>query len=156
QLKPGKAEFWPDSDVTLVGDIYDEDDPGRCLRYGSDLVPFKPRADVLVVGNAHAPRGTPVTSLPVRVGVGELSKTIDVVGNPTGKTGLLGTMTPPERSVRMPLGYENAYGGPGDRKNPAGKGREGEPPNLENPRRKIIGPTDSADPVGFGPIPPGW
>src|SRR5262245_53877319 len=75
RLTPGKVEFWPETDITLVGDIYDADDPSRCLRYGSDLAPFKPRADVLLVGNAHAPHGTPVTNLRVRIGLGKLSKT---------------------------------------------------------------------------------
>src|SRR5262249_29914196 len=66
RLLPGGAEFWPEGDFALCRDIHVDDDPTKSLRYGSDFAPFKPRADVLLVGKAHAPRGTPVSSLPVR------------------------------------------------------------------------------------------
>src|SRR4051812_9842683 len=47
----------------------------------SDLVPFKRRADILVIGHAYAPDGLPVRSLVARVTVGSMSKTLIVPGD---------------------------------------------------------------------------
>ena len=38
--------------------LYDENEGGG-VRYESDLVPYKPRADVVLSGKAHAPEGRP-------------------------------------------------------------------------------------------------
>jgi hypothetical protein len=38
-----------------------EGDETTSVRYESDLVPFKPRADLLCVGRAYVPGGQPVT-----------------------------------------------------------------------------------------------
>jgi uncharacterized protein YjbI with pentapeptide repeats len=157
RLRPGKPATTEGAEAeVLVGDQYWEDDNQKSLRYSSDFAPQKPRADLLVVGKAHAPSGTPVTSLLVRFGVGTFSKTIEVIGNRTWTSRLFGKMSPPAPFVSMPLTYESAFGGLGDKKNPVGKGRQGDPPNLENPKRHLIGPTDSPDPAGFGPLVSTW
>src|SRR4051812_34385059 len=50
----------PDRDAALLadpdpalGDVHYDDDPAASLRYASDFAPFKPRADVLLVGHAY-------------------------------------------------------------------------------------------------------
>ena len=50
------------------------------IRYESDLVPFKPRTDLLCVGSAHAPGGQPVTTLAARFGLADRPKEIRVLG----------------------------------------------------------------------------
>ncbi|MEO8903120.1 MAG: DUF2169 domain-containing protein [Polyangiaceae bacterium] len=42
-----------------------EPDPLSLLRFESDLVAFKPRADIVLVGSAYAPRGQPTKSFDV-------------------------------------------------------------------------------------------
>ena len=46
----------------------------------SDLVPFKPRADVLLVGHAFAPKGEGVRSLVARLVTAGVDKAIEVFG----------------------------------------------------------------------------
>jgi hypothetical protein len=43
-----------------VTDVHHEDDIERSVRYESDLAPFKPLCDIVVVGDAHPPTGAPV------------------------------------------------------------------------------------------------
>src|SRR4051812_4648600 len=54
------------------------DDAARSVYSPSDLVPFKPRAEVMLVGAVPAPRGKPVGSVIARLIVGELDKSIEV------------------------------------------------------------------------------
>src|SRR5262245_43921206 len=59
-------------------DSHWDDDPNRSLSSPSDLVPFKARADVLLVGHAFAPGKRAVRSLVARMIVGEVDKSIEV------------------------------------------------------------------------------
>src|SRR5262245_43167328 len=54
------------------------DDDSRSVYAPSDLAPFKPRADVLLVGHAFAPGQVPTRSLSTRLLVGKVNKTIEV------------------------------------------------------------------------------
>jgi uncharacterized protein YjbI with pentapeptide repeats len=158
RLAPGQMEFVSEDDFTVTGDLYREEDPAKSLHYASDLALFKPRADVLLVGAARAPGGFPVHSLAVRLRVGDLCKTIEVIGNRKWEKRFFGARTStPEPFVTMPLGYENAFGGAGYRYNPVGKGKGGaDLPNLEDPRHRIGGPWDTPEPAGFGPLAADW
>lgn len=119
-----------------------------------DLAPIKPRADVVVIGHAHAPPGEAVGRLRVRVAVGDVHKAIDVHGDRRWSAD--GRLSAPEPFTSMPLGWERAAGGPG-RWNPVGV-----PPGAElAPNLLPVGfePRSRAQeipPVGLGPIAPDW
>ncbi len=117
--------------------------PGQAL----DMAMPKGRAEFLVGGNAHAPSGKPVAKMQVTATVGEHAKTLAVHGDRQWYYGLLGAfhITEPEPFTKMPLGYDNAFGGRGCDRNPIGKGyygkrfaallgrNRGDMPNLEYP-----------------------
>ncbi|MEO7327992.1 MAG: DUF2169 domain-containing protein, partial [Minicystis sp.] len=77
-LAPIESQLADTQDPPCEKDEYRRDDPGGSLRLASDLVPFKRRAEVLLVGHAHAPRREPVRSLRVRLLVGEVDKALEV------------------------------------------------------------------------------
>lgn len=155
RLQPGKPASADDMKAQpMMGDVHFDDDEQKSLKYASDFAPKKPRADVLLVGSAHAPRGVAVPSLTARYRVGGLSKRIEVIGHRTKENRFLGKVSAPAPFVAMPIVYENAFGGPEDKKNPVGKGRHGDPANLESPKQP--GAAASADPVGFGPLAATW
>src|SRR5580698_2170648 len=93
------------------------DDPARSLHAPCDLVPFKPRADVVLVGHAFAPRKEPARSVVARLVVGEVSKAVEVWCDRVWMQD--GTLREGPRFVKMPLRYERAAGGP-DTGNPVG------------------------------------
>lgn len=159
--------------LPLCGDEHEGPDGDPALvRYESDLVPFKPRADLLCVGSTHAPGGQPVTALAVRFGLLDQPKEIRVVGErrlrmlgPTPEIG------PPTPFTTMALSYSRAFGGsdPADGMslcptNPHGRGfarkagaQVGRPmPNLEDPRRPLANLAEPALPAGFGPLGRTW
>jgi len=63
--QPGqfRAEVMDDAPVPLcTGDTYYGEEGSSSVCEESDLAPFKPRCDVIVVGRAHAPQGQPATT----------------------------------------------------------------------------------------------
>jgi hypothetical protein len=126
------------------------------LRAPADLVPFKRRADVLLVGHAYAPRGEPTTDLVARMTLGDLTKSIGITGDRRWTRTSAGLRPgAPVPFTRMPLRYERALRSP---YNPVGLDPatlpiEGAPalPNLEATSVLEEGGT-----VGFGPIAPSW
>src|SRR5258706_9939510 len=68
-----------------VADDSKGDPTGNAAPYESDLVPFKPRADVLCVGSAYPNRGKPGPNCLVAFGVGQWLKQIVVVGDRSWK-----------------------------------------------------------------------
>jgi hypothetical protein len=150
-------------------------DPLASVRFESDLVPYKPRADVVLVGKAHAPAGQPVTQIDVALRVGGFSGVIRVFGDRrwayVRETGTL-VATTPLPFATMDLTYERAFGG-FDRaasahcaENPVGRGffgrdpgasADGRPlPNLEDPANLILSWRSQPRPVGFGFYGRGW
>ena len=151
----------------------EEGDPAL-VRYESDLVPFKPRADLLCVGRAYAPGGQPVTSLGVRFGLVDRPKEIRVLGDRrlrmVGPTPEIG---PPAPFTVMDLSYCRAFGGtdledPDGMRvcptNPLGRGfarkaaaqRNRPMPNFEDPRHPLRDLSAPVAPAGFGPIGRTW
>jgi len=66
----------------LTAETYRDDDEeraGECL-YPGDFADWKPRADVMLRGTCHTPRGEPLVECPVRFEVGRWSKILRVVG----------------------------------------------------------------------------
>ena len=68
--------------LLISDEPFDKDDPSL-VRLESDLVAFKPRADVIVVGHVHVPGKRPVSQLDARLRVGNISKTVRVFGDRT-------------------------------------------------------------------------
>jgi len=151
----------------VSGDIYYDDDDGRSLYYPSDFVPFKPRADVVVVGKCHAPKGTRVPAREVTIEVGSKTKTINVFGNRYWKKFHLGiSASEPEPFTEIDLCYENSFGGHGYKKNPVGKGigkietEDGQKlrllPNILRPDQQLISKSSRPEPVGFWALHHNW
>ena len=159
-LRPGECVLAPEQDPPLDADSHWNDDPNRSVRAPDELVPVKPRADVLLVGQAFAPGNTPVRSLIARLVVGELDKGIEVftdrVVSPSGGLQEGGPF------IRQPLTYERAAGGPGTW-NPVGIRAESRDaygrrplPNLVPVGTKASDMSTPVEPIGFGPIAPSW
>lgn len=131
-------------------DQHADDDPTRSLVSASDMVPYRPRADVWLSGHAHAPRGRAVTVSMVRLGLYRsqtalLDKSVHVMGD---RSSASATPTP---FTKMPLVWERAYGGIGFDDNPVGVGADERAlvPNL-------LHPDDPERAAGFAPISRYW
>jgi hypothetical protein len=144
-----------------------------------DFAPRKHRCDVLVTGNAHAPRGRPVTRLEVDLQAGDLRKRFAVLGDRYWLRTIGGaTASTPASFVTMPVSYDRAFGGFDDRhedpsqhaalmRNPVGRGfhkhlkadwLDGAPlPNTEELHRHVSDPTSTSYlPMALGPIGRNW
>ncbi len=100
----------PESDAAIA-EAQDAIEPG-------DLVPFKPKTDVILRGHAYAPEGRAVEALVARFSVGDFTKAIGVIGDRVWREGSDGLEpSPPEAFTKMPLVFERAAGG---RDNPVG------------------------------------
>ncbi|WP_437661592.1 DUF2169 family type VI secretion system accessory protein [Sorangium sp. So ce1182] len=162
--------------IQLTDDYWGE--PGHSsLKRPSDLHLCKPTTDVLLTGEAWAPRGHQASQVDVALSIGSVRKTIRVFGDREWK-GMLGEhISSPIPFRRMPLVYERAFGGvlevdPDTKetvlepRNPVGVGfarsRRGggitahRLPNLEDPAYLIQRPTDRAPPAGFGAVAASW
>jgi hypothetical protein len=129
--------FRAEPQPVLLEEVHHNDRPNQSIRFSVDRVPYLRRADVLFTGHAHAPPGTLVQRLPVRLALAGgarwlLDKTLLV----QEKRGF----------QKMPLVYERAFGGLGHPENPLGIADE---PNIVDPRSdKIV--------AGFAPIGTAW
>ena len=80
--------------------------------YESEFAPYKPRCDVLLNGSAYAPGGKPAERVAVRMRLGSLDKSFEVVGERIWDKVLLGVAASyPVPFARMPISYDRAYGG---------------------------------------------
>jgi hypothetical protein len=159
-LGPTTSRLSDRQDLVHEDDLYEDADPSRSLRSPSDLAPFKPRADVIVVGHAFTPRSEPARSVVARVQIGELDKSIELVADRWLKAD--GSIEDGEAFTKMPLRYERAAGGP-ETWNPVGvradaRDKQGRIalPNLQPPGIVVNGPGDFIDPIGFGPFAESW
>jgi hypothetical protein len=155
----------------FAGDVPAGDDQTGPVRYESDIVPFKPKADVVLIGKAYFPHGKPPAQpLDVTLRVGSLEKTIRVFGDRTWwfptRLALIPEISQPEPFQTMELTYERAFGGMDGpaalycAENFVGRGFIGKKsrdsvhkkllPNLEDPGHLIRSWDDCPKPVGFG------
>ncbi len=146
-----------------VKDLPQERGPDGTLRYASDFAFDKPRAEVLLMGDCHAPEGEAVTQLVAKLRVGDVGRSFAVFGDRFWKWGMLGRApTDPAPFTSMPLRWSRAFGGPGSEDKPVGlgigKGRSGAVflPNLEDPEALIRSPWNKPKPAGAFPIPADW
>jgi hypothetical protein len=145
------------------------------LAMASDLSLMKPSTDVLVLGNARAPRGHAVRTMDVGVSVGPVRQVARIVGDRVWESdGISYRATTPEPFETMPLIWERAFGGRDatdkgpreDSRNPAGAGfraSDGQTPvegaalpNIENPRDPVSSWKHHPAPVCFAPIAANW
>lgn len=160
-LCPIESPLAPDQDPLNETDDHWNDDAHRSLNAASDLVPFKRRADVLLVGYAYAPRGKPASSFIARLIVGDIDKSIEVHADRVWSQS--GQLREGPAFTKMPLHYERAGGGPGT-SNPVGVSPDARPdiygqvpiPNLQPVGLPPLRRGEVIAPVGFGPIAPTW
>ncbi|MGK4005694.1 DUF2169 domain-containing protein [Sorangium sp. So ce1036] len=124
----------------LRAEVHHGRNPARSIRFSADLAPYLGRADVLFTGDAHAPRGAQVQSLPVRLAVYGAS------GCALDKRLLVRDVRP---FRRMPIVYERAAAGVNGWENPFGVAAKDGQANLVDLR-------DPTRPAGFGPIARAW
>lgn len=160
-LYPTQARLSQDQDDPNEDDNHWNDDPARSLYSPNDLVPFKVRADVVLVGHAFAPRGEQVRSIPTRLVVSSIDKAVEAHGERA--FAIDGSFREGARVSKVPLRYERAAGGP-DTYNPVGV-RPDAPfdahgltplPNLQPPGLHIQSRNDVIPSIGYGPIAPSW
>jgi uncharacterized protein YjbI with pentapeptide repeats len=159
KMSPTTCEFLPMDEITVTGDVYADDDPAKILHYASDFAPFKPRADVLLLANAHVPGGQPARVLDVGFRVGGLSKALRVHGKRKWVAGVLSWKGSVEGEPfeSLPLTYEFAHGGKKSTLNPLGTGLDGEEmARIEDPQKPITKPRTDLLPAGFMPLPAAW
>ncbi|HEX5421443.1 MAG TPA: DUF2169 domain-containing protein, partial [Gammaproteobacteria bacterium] len=162
ELSAGGQAIAADEQPYPTGDEYYPDDEAMQAgpRYASDFAYFKPRADLLLVGTCHAPNGKPVARCPAVFQVGDRRAVLAVSGDRTWQR------PEPEPFTRMPLRYENSFGGRGYDANPVGKGidprtgpdgRKLTPlPNVEHLGALLRSPDQRPAPAGFAPLNQTW
>ena len=120
-----------------------------------DLVPFKPRADVLLAGHAYAPRGAPTDGFIARARVGPVRKALSISGDRAwvpSFDGLRPSVAVPFR--RMPLRYERAVRAG---ENLGGVDVLGQGAELGRTLPNIAAIVDQGgETPGFGPLPLPW
>ena len=177
--KPGQeVELSPQQADLVMADEFTGEPGLSAPKYESDFAPAKPRCDVLFNGSAYAPGGEPVKRIKVGLRVGSMEKTFTVVGDRKWRKWLTFIWaTKPEPFVKMPISYDNAFGGsdlsdPNPKKqifyklNPAGRGfyptlkkqiiNRKPLPNTERIGTKVRWPRSKHPPMAFGPIGRGW
>jgi hypothetical protein len=118
----GRAERCEaDRPLRLIDEYYDDGDPEwATVRHESEMAPYKPATDVVVIGKAYAPGGAPTEQMTVGVRVGAAQKLLLVTGDrrchyrPDGEP----AFGDPEPFTEMEIRYERAYGGQDERSIP--------------------------------------
>ncbi|MBK9262712.1 MAG: DUF2169 domain-containing protein [Polyangiaceae bacterium] len=159
-LVPGTAVVAAEPDGINDHDNHWDDDPQKSVYAPSDLVPYKPNPEVLLVGNAFAPRGEPVRSLFARLVVGQMDKSVEVFGQRTIAPD--GSLVEGPRWAQMSLRYERAAGGEGSW-NPVGVDPSATDPygrrtlpNLQPPAFPDVDRGAPVPAIGFGPMAARW
>ena len=175
-IHPGKEAEAASEQIPLAfGDEFYDEKNGGSIKFESDVAPFKPRADIILVGKAYAPHGEPVHVLDVSLRVGQVKKTIRVIGDRRWKCSTI--LFPEHFSIPQPftvmdIVYERAFGGidmEGGgycKENLAGRGFFAKKskktldgallPNLEDPANPIKSWKDHPRPAGFGFCSKAW
>jgi hypothetical protein len=157
------------SDIRMGDELYNPDRLDGSARYPSDLGVSKVGTDVVVVGEAIAPR--PVDHVDVAIAVGARTVPLRVHGPRVFYRGIGGIrVSPASPFERMPIVYELAYGGASndytvvEHRNPAGVGVarhasdlvDQPAPQVEHPARPHAVPSDDHEPAGCGSIMMYW
>ncbi len=159
QLQPGVSPLAELQEAPADDEGHWDGDEARSLRVPCDLVPFKARAEVMLVGHAFAPGGQPARRLVARLAAGAVDKAIEVWCDRIFWQD--GQLLEGQPFTRMPLRHERAAGGPD---NPVGMRFDAPPdahgavpvPNLQPPGLRVSRRGDTFAPVAFGPVAAGW
>ncbi len=167
----------PVQDPLVFADVHTGKPGASSLLYESDANWGRQAADVALLAYAYPARpGDSESDVGIRVGA--LAKTARVVGERSWSRKLAGArLSPPRPFERIPLIYENAFGGmdhsaeqPADfdseARNPVGCGvwarksrnpiESVRPPNVEDPENLISRLSDRPAPVGFTFVAKTW
>jgi hypothetical protein len=148
-LAPGIATIAPLQEAIGV----ERSDGG--VAAAADLVPFKPHAEVLLVGHASAPGGAPIDALIARARVGPFRKSLSITGDRAwvpSFDGLRPSVAVPFR--HMPLRYERAVR---TGENLGGVDIISQGAELGRALANIAAIADQGgETPGFGPLPLGW
>ncbi len=158
-LPGGIATMVPNGEALRIdGDRHIADDIEKSLEYTSDFAIYKPKTDLLFKGQCHTPNGEAQTACKVSFGLDGDLQNLMVIGDRQWQSDLLPgkSMTAPQPFSRMPLCYENSFGGDGFDANPVGKGHNNNLPNIEHPDFIITSPGDRPQPEGFAPLHSLW
>ena len=123
----------------------------------------KPRGELLVAGKAFAPDNHPLEKMTVSVSLGEVKKSLKVIGDRDWNGSFFSLASQPKPFTAMPLIYQQAYGGPECEPNPSGKGvieaqyRHPDTglydlPNLYHQNESTTADSNERQVAGFGPL----
>jgi len=107
-----------DRPLRMTDQYYDDGDPEwSTVQHESELAPYKPSTDVVVIGRATAPGGAPTQRMTVSVQVGERKKSLVVTGDRqcVFRGNELPAFTEPKPFTQMEIRYDRAYGGKDER-----------------------------------------
>jgi len=161
-----------DSQPVAEEDVYAGEKGTSSVVLEADLVPTKPRVDVIVVGAIELATAVPQIDCTLEVGK-RIRKTVRVFGDRLYMPHPLTDLAPnkPRPFARMPIVWERSFGGMDpdhpktvESRNTFGVGMrhdaralEAKPvANFEDPRWSIGSWRDRPAPVGFGPIARWW
>jgi hypothetical protein len=177
--RPGHAPRLADEQAAIVdADLFTGEPARSATLMECDYALEKPLCDVLLNGSAYGPGERPVERIAVGLQVGGWRKSFAVWGNRVWRGAAVGYVpSDPEPFVRMPISYDNAFGGTDERMhdpaehrsylpNPVGRGwhhhihRElvidAPVSNTEEIRDPVRDPGGRYQPMAFGPIGRGW
>ena len=164
------------AELVRVDKYYGEDNKSS-VRYESDTAILKVATDIVLNGHAYVPDAKPGQMVDVGLQVNDINVSYRVFGERHWqKNGLNWDISQPQLFDRMPLIYENAFGGVDvstlddevvqySEFNPLGKGFVGNKkspveglllPNIENPQALISQYSDRPAPCGYGFISRSW
>jgi hypothetical protein len=97
----------------VFNDLNEGDRDWATVRYPSDLIPFKPKVDILLVGSAMPERSIPSKAWLANIQIGQWQKTLKINGPRAWTRTTLGVwdLSEPDPTSAVPLLYELAYGG---------------------------------------------
>lgn len=109
----GRLRTLPRQPDWIRNDVWSARENRSSLLAASELIPFKPTTDVLVVGSVRPPDGRPARSWAGALIVGVREKRLRFYGPRHWRHGLMSgwTLSEPEPCSQLSLTYENAYGG---------------------------------------------
>lgn len=103
-----------DHEIRKIDEYYDHGDPEwATVQFESELAPYKPSVDVVIISKAYAPQGVPTQEMTVSVRVANNEKSIIVFGNREChfRENMPPVFSDPKPFTEMEIRYERAYGG---------------------------------------------
>lgn len=150
-----------DDQGKLTGDVFAPDDDAfaGAPSVPSDFADYKPRTDLLLIGDCHPPGGRPARSCTTSFSVDGWTRSLLVIGERVLQRG--GVASVPKPFTSMPLTWANAFGGPGFEANPVGSGYGVQQAGARLPTVGML-TTESRPPeqtrmaASYAPISPFW